>query len=84
MNFGQALEALKSGCRVCREGWSGKGMWLRYIDPHNNPYSRCTDNNADAIGTPIPYVGMKTADNKFVPWVCSQTDMLADDWMIVS
>lgn len=28
MTFGSAIEALKSGARVCRESWNGKGMWL--------------------------------------------------------
>jgi len=32
----------------------------------------------------LPWIGMKTADNKFVPWLASQTDMLADDWQIVA
>ena len=27
-----------------------------------------------------PWIGMKTADGKFVPWLASQTDMLAEDW----
>ena len=31
----------------------------------------------------LPWIGMKTADDKFVPWLCSQTDMLAEDWGVV-
>lgn len=83
LTFGLAIESLKKGMKVAREGWNGKGMWLRYIDPQNNPYSMSTDNHPDAIGTPCPWIGMKTADNGFVPWLASQTDMLAEDWMIV-
>jgi len=83
MPFGHAIEALRKGLKVARAGWNGKGMWLRIIDPHDNPYFQCTDNNPDADGTPIPWIGMKTADNKFVPWLASQTDILADDWMVV-
>lgn len=83
MTFGLAVEAMKKGLKVARAGWNGKGMWLRLIDPLRNPYSICTDNNPDAIGTPIDWIGMKTADNKFVPWLASQTDMLAEDWMVV-
>ncbi|NLL68412.1 MAG: DUF2829 domain-containing protein [Clostridiaceae bacterium] len=30
-----------------------------------------------------PWIGMKTADNKFVPWLASQTDVLAEDWMVI-
>jgi hypothetical protein len=31
----------------------------------------------------LPYVYMKTADDKLVPWLCSQTDLLALDWEVV-
>ena len=27
-NFGQAIEALKEGKRVARQGWNGKGMFI--------------------------------------------------------
>ena len=27
-NFGQAIEALKQGKRVARQGWNGKGMFI--------------------------------------------------------
>lgn len=29
------------------------------------------------------FIVMKTADNKLVPWLASQTDILAEDWGIV-
>ncbi|HEE4911119.1 DUF2829 domain-containing protein [Klebsiella pneumoniae] len=93
-SFGIAIEMLKDGYRVARKGWKGKGMWLRYIDPYaphpddspeaspRNPYFKAWDNNSEAEGTMLPWIGMKTADNKFVPWLASQTDMLAEDWVI--
>lgn len=65
MTFGIALELLKKGVKVAREGWNGKGMWLRIVIP-------------DKVD-----IGMETADNKLVPWLASQTDMLAEDWVIV-
>lgn len=85
MNFGQAIEALKAGKRVAREGWNGKGMWLRYFNPyHDREFGIIEKYPADLdSGTPLPWIGMKTADNKFVPWLASQTDMLADDWQII-
>lgn len=94
-SFGIAIEMLREGHRVARKGWNGKGMWLRYIEPYaphpddspeaepRNPYFKAWDNNAEAEGTMLPWIGMKTADNKFVPWLASQTDMLAEDWVIV-
>lgn len=32
----------------------------------------------------LPYLMMFTATKEFVPWLISQTDALAEDWMIVS
>lgn len=74
MNFGQALEALKQGEKVARAGWNGKGMWLRLVDPD--------EAEANYVYEKLPYIEMKTADNKLVPWLASQTDMLAEDWTI--
>ena len=68
MNFGQAIEALKNGQRVTRPGWNGKGMWLALQTPDAN--SKMT----------LPYIFMRTADEGFVPWLASQTDVLAEDW----
>jgi len=86
MNFGQALEAMKSGDKVCREGWNGKGMFLFLV-----PGSRFIVNRPPLLGiyppgTEVSYhahVDMKTAQGDVVPWLCSQTDMLAEDWMII-
>jgi len=68
MNFGQALELLKSGRRVSRSGWNGKGMWLELQRP--DAHSKMT----------LPYVYMSTAQGDLVPWLASQTDILAEDW----
>lgn len=81
LNFGQAIEALKEGKKVSREGWNGKGMWLSYLDPYDNKQFTLTEK--DIEGTFAPYIGMKTADNKYVPWLASQTDILADDWDVI-
>ena len=82
MTFGIALELLKKGFRVAREGWNGKGMFLLYV-----PSEKWGIINKISLGIPIgnllPWIGMKTADDKFVPWLASQTDMLAEDWTIV-
>lgn len=82
MDFGCAIENMKSGCKVARKGWNGKGMYLRYVDPYMDKAYKITEQEP-IDGTLLPYIGMKTADNGFVPWLASQTDMLADDWVIV-
>ena len=83
LNFGDAIAALKSGYKVARAGWNGKNMWLSYLDPYMNKQFTLIEKD-DAEGTFSPYIGMKTADNKYVPWLASQTDILAKDWVILS
>lgn len=85
MNFGATLAALKVGHRVAREGWNGKGMWLYYVP--ENTYPTQTDAARGHFGESVPYrayIAMKTVDNDVVPWVASQTDLLAEDWLIVN
>lgn len=81
LTFGEVIEALKQGNKVARTGWNGKGMWLSYLDPYHNKQFQLIEK--DIEGTFSPYIGMKTADNKYVPWLASQTDILAEDWIIV-
>lgn len=71
MDFSQALEWLKTGNRLARDGWNGKGMWIEIQMPDAG--SKMT----------LPYIYMKTADNQLVPWLASQTDIMANDWTIV-
>ena len=80
MSFGHAVELLKAGNRVAREGWNGKSMWLGLVD---TGYYDVGCSVVGEINSLLPWIGMKTADNKFVPWLASQTDVLAEDWQIV-
>jgi hypothetical protein len=85
MNFGQAIETLKGGQKVAREGWNGKGMFLYYVPA--NSYPAQTEAAKDHFGDMVPYgayIAMKTAQNNVVPWLASQTDVLAEDWQIVA
>ncbi|MEM8575901.1 MAG: DUF2829 domain-containing protein, partial [Pseudomonadota bacterium] len=83
MTFEHALKAIKEGKRVARAGWNGKGMFLFLV-----PGSTFTVNREPLLsilgeGTEVNYHGhidMKTADGTIVPWLASQTDLLADDW----
>lgn len=79
MNFGDAIMALKEGKRVSRAGWNGKGMWLVLVKRRSYDIESRT---VSADYNPLPWIGMKTADDCFVPWLASQTDMLAEDWGI--
>ena len=96
MNFGQALEALKAGKKVAREGWNGRGMWIvlmpaLYLPSYNTgeTYRKVNDRTAKHIGedTPLdsqPYISMFTATKQWQPgWLASQSDVLSEDWTIV-
>lgn len=86
MSFGHAIVAMKDGHRVCRSGWNGKGMFLYLVQGSNFKVNRPPLLGIYEEGHEInylPHIDMKTADDKCVPWLASQTDILADDWMIV-
>lgn len=81
-SFSDAIKYLKRGLKVARKGWNGKGMYLRYVEPYTDKAYKVTE--CEPIdGTLLPYIAMKTADNGFVPWLASQTDMLSEDWVFV-
>lgn len=86
MDFGDALNLLKRGCKVGRAGWNGKGMFLFLVPGSTFRVNRPPLLGIYPEGTEIKYhahVDMKTATGEIVPWLASQTDLLADDWCIV-
>lgn len=85
-SFGWAIEQLKAGNKVCRAGWNGKGMFVFLVAGSTFQVNRAPLNQFYPEGTIInycPHIDMKTADDKIVPWLASQSDVLADDWMLV-
>jgi hypothetical protein len=86
MGFGAALAKLKEGHRVRRAGWNGKGMFVFLVPGSTFEVNRPPLLGIYPMGTKINYhahVDMKTATGEIVPWLCSQTDMLAEDWEVV-
>lgn len=77
MDFQYALTALKEGQWVSREGWNGKGQALRMVKGVQ------TEISGD-MQTLVPFIVIHTSDNKYVPWLASQTDLLAEDWFMLS
>lgn len=71
MNFGIAIELLKQGARATREGWNGAGQFLELQVPDAQ----------SNMG--LPYIYITTVQGFRVPWLASQTDMLAEDWQII-
>ena len=81
MDFGKAIEELKSGKKVARGGWNGRGIYIELQVP--DAHSKMT--------SPYIYIdttGLQTdnsqAPKSLVPWLASQTDMLAEDWVLVN
>ena len=71
-DFGDVVKKMKyRGGRFVRAGWNGKNMYIELQVP--DEHSKMT----------LPYIFMKTVQGDLVPWLASQTDMLADDWMEV-
>lgn len=86
MNFSQALDEIKSGKKVSRSGWNGKNMFVFLVPGSRFKVSRPPLLGIYPEGTEIDYhahVDMRTATGQIVPWLVSQTDLLADDWGIV-
>lgn len=86
MNFGQAIEALKEGKKVCRSGWNGKGMFLYYVPAASYPAMTEIAKGEWGDGALVPYtayLALKTVSGDVVPWSASQTDILSEDWEIV-
>lgn len=88
-DFGHVIRAIKDNKKACRQGWNGKDMWLELIkacdyqiDGHNLPIKQII-NKGESTQSLLPFIMMKTADNKYVPWLASQTDVLAEDWIIL-
>ena len=86
MDFGLAIKSLKEGKKVARSGWNGKSMFLYYVPANKYPYTTSIGQSiADEDGKVDygAYIAMKTAQGNVVPWLASQTDVLAEDWVIV-
>ena len=86
MNFGEALTALKAGFKISRAGWNGKGMFLFLVPGSTFAVNRPPLLGIYPDGTVInylPHIDMRTVNGDIVPWLASQTDVLAEDWGIV-
>lgn len=84
MNFGQALEALKLGSKVAREGWNGKGLYALLVHSTHWGMDSSIPFDWGKEGNGLrSWLGLKDVNNNFGPWVPSTSDVLAEDWVIV-
>ena len=71
LNFGSAIQRLRGGDRMSRVGWNGPGQFIELQRP--DAHSKMTK----------PYLYITTVQGDRIPWLASQTDLLAEDWYIV-
>ena len=71
MHIHEAIEAMRDGKRVARTNWNGKNQYLELQTP--DEHSKMT----------LPYIYITTVQGDRVPWLASQTDILANDWLVV-
>jgi hypothetical protein len=78
-DIGWAVRLLKDGKRVTRAGWNGKGQYLE-LHTSDEPLKEGECWKQGREGMSLPYVYIKTVQGDTVPWLCSQTDLLATDY----
>lgn len=71
VDFGTVLQELRAGNRATRIGWNGPDQYIKLQVP--DEFSKMT----------LPYIYMRTVQGDYVPWLASQTDMLATDWRVI-
>jgi len=79
MDFGTALAELKAGGRIARLGWNGANMFIFRVAHWDGTGDTALNTCSHSV-----FIAMKTADDKVVPWLASQTDILAEDWQLVA
>lgn len=92
LSFGDAIELLKRGKMVAREGWNGKGMYLVLQEGTTIKSKQARGGAALAIANEgkrvvkiLPHIDMRSADGScVVGWLASQTDILSNDWKVVN
>lgn len=72
LTIGEVIDHLKADSDniAYRSGWNGKGQYIELQRP--TQLSKMT----------LPYIFIKTVRGDLVPWFASQTDILAEDWVV--
>ena len=71
MSFSGELDYIKGGSKLSRLNWNGPGQYIQLQVPDEN--SKMS----------LPYIYITTVQGNRVPWLASQTDLLANDWELV-
>jgi hypothetical protein len=94
LTFSQALDLVKKGKAISREGWNGKKMFV-YLNKGSHDFNQHETSPTIIEGinvelfekghlatiSRLPNLNMRTATGSTVTgWLASQTDLLAEDW----
>lgn len=90
MNFGSALELLKTGAKLARAGWNGRGMFVIFRAGANGLVIS-SEQIAHELGKKMgdtfeirPHFWLKNLDGSYFCWVPSINDLLAEDWEVLT
>lgn len=79
-SFGLAIASMEAGHRVARDGWNGKGMYIRLVTDARASFAVQNPGDIAYRAELLPHIVMFTAQGEYIPWLASQADMLANDW----
>lgn len=82
MTFGEAIEAMKQGKKVQRQGWNGKGQYIELATnvSYVNTDGEVVNVNHDQMGNKaVAFVGTSGVQ---LGWLASQADMLSSNWVM--
>ena len=80
MDFEHTLTLLKQGARASRKGWNGKGLYVELLRPDKHDHTLLPHFVMNSLGLQNDNI---YAQHGIVPWLPSQTDLLAEDWTVV-
>lgn len=95
MRFGEAIEYARVGMKIAREGWNGRGMYVYMTEGRTIPTDvwvarlpsqEITEAEKERGHIIVgDHLDMMSAQGvRIIGWLASQTDMLADDWFVLS
>ena len=83
MNFGEAVNNVKNGHKIAREGWNGKGMFVIYVPEENIDLTEQQEKMFGASNIILnEHFLIKNVNNTLSTWVPSINDCLAEDWYV--
>ena len=84
MKFGEAVNNVKNGHKMAREGWNGKGMFVIYVPEENIDLTEQQEKMFGASNIILnEHFLIKNVNNTLSTWVPSINDCLAEDWYVI-